>query len=340
VRLTFTARKNGPVSKELPNLSEVVIIPKKSGFDLIYLKRLVRLVRERNIDIIHSHLFGPNLFGFLAAKLTRRKIIQTIHGRDCLATRKRIVTYKHMSPWVDRIVTVSELLEQEFRNKVRKNRIKLTTIHNGINLARFATPIDKEKKLKLLELPTNSTIIGAVGNVKPVKGYDVLIESFRILQTKVPNSVLLITGEIFPKHETYKIYLDSLIRQYKLEDKVFYLGYRSDVAEILKLFDVYVMSSRSEGLSVSLLEAMAAERPVVATDVGLNRHVIRDGVNGLVVPSENPKALAEALSKTLIYPDMAKTLGQKAIETVRDRFSDDVMGRRYQELYNEIADWP
>lgn len=337
VQLTFTARRNGPVSQGLPSGSNLVIIPKKNGFDIQHMASLVRLIRRANVDIVHTHLFGPNLFGFLAAKLTGRKIIQTMHGGDCLATGKRVRAYRFMAPRVDQVVTVSELLEDEFRKKVNCRGLRLITIHNGVEVNRFNRPVDRNMKLKCLGLPTDLKIIGAVGNVKPIKGYDILLEALVILkQQKISDFLLVIVGEVFPNNKSYKKGLDEFIIKNNLENHVFFLGYQQDVSEILHLFDLYVLSSRSEGLPLSLLEAMAARKPVVVTDVGMNSRIVQNGFNGFVVPPESPESIADAIVRVLKDVDYCREIANNAFNTVQEKYSDNQMANKYMFLYKEV----
>ncbi len=134
-----------------------------------------------------------------------------------------------------------------------------------------------------------------------------------------------------------KIEIDNLIRKYNMIDKIIFLGYRDDVAEILQTFDVFVLPSRSEGLSISLLEAMASGRPVVATDVGMNGVIISNGEDGLIVRSGDDEAMAHALINVLRYPDFAQRMGNRAIATVRDKYSAKSMAKQYEDLYLEVV---
>ena len=335
--LTFTARKDGPISKNLPVGSEFVILPKRNGFDLRHLLRLIEIIKVRKIDLIHSHLFGPNLFGFLAAKITKKKIIQTIHGRDCFSTWKRILAYRLMLKFTDKIVTVSDPLGTEFRKRVGEDE-KATIVHNGIDVGSFKKIIQRDKKLASLGLPTRSKIIGSVGNIKPIKGHENLIQTMAILRKKEQYDVILaIIGEIYPKYASYKTMLDKLITSLGLADRIFFLGFRDDIPEILQAIDYYVLPSISEGLSISLLEAMAASRPIVATDVGMNSVVIQHGVNGLIVPPNSNEALAEALQKVISDPELSEEMGKKARKTVCSKYSSEAMSNRYLKLYEEIV---
>jgi len=340
VNLTITARRDGPVSKDLPETSRLVIIPKRNGFDPIHLRKLVGLVKERNIELIHAHLFGPNLYGFLTGKLTGRKVIQTIHGRDCFFPRRRALLYRIMMRRVDHLVAVSESLEAEFRQRTGYKGNRVSTIHNGVCLSRFHQPVEREKKLQSLGIPAAGKIIGTVGNVKPVKGHDVLIDSLDILCRKGGQDVFLVVAGIIEdsvQHlREYKGRLDQKIKDLGLENRVLFLGVREDIPEILQCFDVFVLPSRSEGLSISLLEAMAASRPVVVTDVGMNGKIVQNGFNGFVVPPESPESLSDAIARVLINGDLAVELAKNASETVKHRFSDKKMAADYMSLYKAV----
>ena len=277
-----SARMDGPLSAQLTDKNCVHFIGKKKALDIRYLSKLVSLIRENDIDLIHSHLFGNDLNGFIAAKYAGVKIIQTIHGMDSIASRKRVVAYNIMVPFVDRIVTVSESLKQEFEKSVSIKNDKICTIHNGVSLERSF--INKRSIIAEIGISNSFPIIGAVGNVKPVKGYDTLIRAACLIIKKYPEAKFLIVGDV-SEDKAYKEELDGLIYKLGLKGHIKYLGYRQDAYKILSLFDIYVLPSRSEGLSIALLEAMSLKKPIVATNVGGNVKALENGKTALLVPS-------------------------------------------------------
>lgn len=332
----ISARKDGPLSSLLSNKKCVYFINKQRTVDLKYLYKLVSLIREHNIDLIHSHLFGNDLFGFIAAKYAGIKIIQTIHGMDSFNSKKRVFAYNMMAPFVDKVVTVSESLEREMLKVVSLKKDKICTISNGIDLEKY--DVTKDYQLIIEEIGMNNSfpIIGAVGNVKPVKGYDILIKAAVSIREQYHNAKFLIFGDT-TEYKEYKEILDKLILKYDLTRQIKFMGYRSDVVKYLPIFDMYVLPSRSEGLSVALLEAMLFRKPIVATNVGGNMAALENGKNGLLVPPEDPEALSKSMLRLLSDKNLSKVLSANASGTVRTKYSLDKMTENYKELYLTIV---
>ncbi len=341
LNITITARVNGPVSESLSKATRLVIIPKSKVIDTKHLLQLIQVVKRNRIDIIHTHLFGPNLYGYLVAKITNKKIIQTIHGVDCFGSNTRVMAYRAMLPWVDHIVAVSESLEEDFRQKVGYTGPKVRIIHNGISIEKYQEHVDRQRKLISMGITPPKMVIGTVANVKPVKGLDVLIKSLGILYHKGMKDIYLIIVGIIDESQRhlseYKKQLDNHIENLGLKHNVKFLGARNDVPEILQCIDIFVLSSRSEGLPVSLLEAMASRKAVVVTNVGLNNRVIENGINGVLVTPESPEMLAEGLLKVLRDNNLRQSLSNMAYETVAQRFSDQRMADDYIRLYRDIV---
>ena len=331
----ISARKDGPLSSLLSNKNCIYFINKQRTIDLKYLFKLVSLIREYDIDLIHSHLFGNDLFGFIAAKYAGIKIIQTVHGMDSFNSKKRVIAYNMMAPFVDKVVTVSKSLELEMVKVISFKRDKICTINNGIDLERYGVTKDYQLIKKEIGMNDSFPIIGAVGNVKPVKGYDILIKAAVSILEEYHNAKFLIFGDIIEDKE-YKENLDKMILKYDLTKHIKFMGYRSDVFKFLPLFDAYVLPSRSEGLSVALLEAMLFRRPIVATSVGGNIAVLENGENGLLVPPDDPEALCKGILRLLSDKDLSKVLSANASNAVRTKYSFDRMAENYKELYLSI----
>jgi glycosyltransferase involved in cell wall biosynthesis len=235
------------------------------------------------------------------------------------------------------IVTVSELLAKELCSKSGIRREKVTTIHNGVEAGKFNGKSNRNRILEEIGLAKGEKIIGAVGNIKLVKGYDILLRSFsKILRAEGANVVLVLVGEIFDKQQGYKELLDGLIKELRLDGKVYFLGYREDIPELLQVFDLYVLPSRSEGLSISLLEAMASRKPIVATDVGMNSYLIKNGVSGRIVPSEDAESFADAMSSILKDREKAEQYGKAAAREFEENYSSKRMGAKYEEIYRKV----
>jgi glycosyltransferase involved in cell wall biosynthesis len=185
-----------------------------------------------------------------------------------------------------------------------------------------------------LGLRDHGPVIGAVGNVKRVKGYEVLLQAFAQLRQQHAEAQLIIAG-LTDEDPPYTEEIIELRTALGLDGVVHLLGSRPDVREILSIVDVYVVSSHFEGTSLALLEAMASKRAIVATDVGGNPLVVRHQQSGLLVPPARPDALAASISSILCNPDLATRLGNSAVATVDADYGLDQMVDGYAAVYEQ-----
>jgi len=307
----LSVRKDGPVSLKLKNRDQSYVIEKNKVFDLIHLYKLINFIRKHNINIIHAHLFGTNLYGFIAAKLTGVKIIQTIHGEWDFASSKRRLAYNFMKKHVDMFVVVSDFLETNFINKLNIPKEKICTIYNGID-SKAQNKLSSNLALKKqLGIETSSHVVGSIGNIKPVKGYEFLIQSAKKIE---------------------------MIDEFGLVQNIKFLGLRSDISDILTLLDLFVMPSKSEGLSLALLEAMAAEKIIVTTSVGGNCQLIKNNKNGILIPPENAEALSDEIINVLKKKDSLEYLGANAKNLVDKQYSNKIMMNKYSKLYKTVVE--
>lgn len=329
------AREDGPTRTEAGG-AETVVLPKRRTLDPTYLRTLVGVVQSHRIQLIHTHLFGNDLYGFLASCLTGCQVIHTLHGWDSLRSHRRRVAYRFMAKRAARVIAISEILEAEFKRRIPIREDKLRVIHNGIAVERYGNPIDPHALRRRLGLPLVGPLIGMVGNIKPVKGIDILLASVPRIATAYPNASYVIMGETYNGYESYRASLDDLIDRLGIRDHVTFVGSTNTVPEILAALDIYVVPSRSEGLSLALLEAMASRLPVVATAVGGTPGVVRDEVTGLLIRPESPADLAARVCRLLAEPLLARQLGQAARKLVADRYHTREMAARYLALYQEV----
>lgn len=332
-KVAISSRKEGSLIQSLDGIP-TFILSKKGLVDWRYLLTLCHIILKHKIDLIHSHLFGNNLYGFLAAVLTRRSTILTIHGEDCFNSKKRLLFYWLASPFVSKIVAVSKPLYRQLIEDLSIKKEKVVLIKNGIDTSLFCKMIDLNKKEKL-GLPIKAPVIGAIGNIKPVKGYDTLLNAAVYISREVPEARFIIVGGAYQYEACFKD-LKALTVEKGLQDKVYFLGKSDDVKDILHILDVYVLPSRSEGISIALLEAMASGRPIVATKVGGTPDIIEDGNTGLLIPPEDPSSLASAIIQLLKNKSLSKSLGQQAKLVAEKEFNVNSMVEKYSALYNEV----
>ena len=305
---------------------ETFVMHKGKGFDVRVVFALRRLLREQSIDVLHTHNFAPLIYGSLAARLCGIGTVNTRHGRAALKTHPLI--------WAltDRVVAVSEDARYEL---VRHNRIrpdKVRVVINAIDLTRSKGALAPTRNRRLeLGLPAEAPLCGIVGRLSPEKDHRTLLGAIEVLRKSGSTAHLVIVGGGPLEGE-----LKSLARSLGLDDCVHFMGFRSDVADLLPLFDLFVLSSKEEGISLTLIEAMAAGLPIVATRVGGNPEVVVHGETGLLVEAGEKAALANAIETLLAEPDTRRRMGLRGRERAILRFDLERLIDEYVAIYREI----
>lgn len=306
----------------------IVVLNFRGPYDFRFLVNLVCMIKKTKIDIIHSHLFGMNLYGALAAKLTSKPLIATVHGETYdLERRRRILAYKMIAKWSQKIVTVSRNLENLMMKEVGIDQNKILTIYNGIDLARFSysngTTVRRDLGLK-----SSEKIVGIIAGLRPVKGHHYFLQAASHVLKDIPSAKFLIVGDGALRNQ-----LISYAKRLNIERKVMFTGFRRDIPELLSIMDVFVVSSLSEGLSLSLLEAMAAGKAIVATRVGGNVELIQHNRTGFFVPPRDPVSMAEAIILLLKHKPIAVRMGEIARQKALKEFDCGQMRKKYEGLY-------
>jgi len=311
-----------------------VISNSKTWLNLI--RDMRRLVQSEGIDLIHSHLDDQNFFASVVGKLTGCKTIVTYHGAPRLARQQGV--RRKIKAWVPkRFATQITVVSDYLRKTLLESGFPADRTHrvyNGVDLSRFAS--GKAANLRgALGLPPHAKLVGMVANLRHAKGYEYFVQSARAVADVVPGSYFLAVGET---ENAMLARLKDLVRQLKLDPRVFFLGFRKDVPEILKDLDVFVLTSTNEGLSIATIEAMAAGKPVVVTRSGGPEEIVEDGTTGYLVPPADAGALAARVCEILRNPDVGVSLGRKAQAAVADKFSMQRMVEEYESLYQRCLE--
>lgn len=300
------------------------------GFDWRLLRSLIGCIRTQRIDLVHSFLFTMNLYGAVAAAITRRPIIVSLRSTHYdFAKRHRIWCWRLIRRLSDAIVAVSDDAAATLSYTCGIPRSQILVIPNGVDIARFRPEPVAARPPDLPPPP----LIATVGRVCEVKGQEHLIRALPAIERAVGRVSLAIFGE---KTEPAFGRLQALCAGLGVSDRVHFAGLRDDIAQLLPWVDVFALPSLSEGMSNALLEAMAAGRPVVATAVGGNRELVRDGENGLLVPPADAGALAAAISHLMSDHSLCAALGAAARCTAEQRFSLQAMVRQHEQLYLRV----
>jgi sugar transferase (PEP-CTERM/EpsH1 system associated) len=326
--------KSGPFRDRLRADVEVFALDKREGHDPRALLRLVTLLRRVRPAIAHSRNWAT-FDAVLAATVARvPRVVHGEHGRDIAdphgtnGRRRRI--RRLLSPLVDKFVTVSLDLRRWLVEEINVPARKVVTIHNGVDVGTFCRR-DRELARAELGLSVDGPVIGTVGRLDPVKDQVGLVEAFAILADRHSDASLVIVGD-GPCREA----LQERIERLGLGKRAILLGERRDVPVLLSGMDLFVLPSIAEGVSNTVLEAMAIGLPVVATKVGGNAELVADGVTGRLVPARDTSQLAEAMEWYLDAPDVRARHGQAAHARAREQFSLASMARSYRALYTDL----
>ena len=314
----------------------VFSLGKRPGHDPRSFLRLVKLLRKVRPAIVHSRNWAT-FDAILAARLAGvRVVIHGEHGRDITdpegRNKRRNRIRRLLSPLVTHFATVSRDLEEWLCHEVGLPAHKVSTIRNGVDLARFARSDRPAARVKL-GLPVDAVIVGTVGRLDPVKDQAALVRALAALLPSHPWAFLTITGA-GPCHEG----LMRLVAELGIGPRVRLLGESSDVPAVLGAMDLFVLPSIAEGMSNTLLEAMAAGLPVVATRVGGSPELVEDGITGRLVPRQDLDALRQAIAGYLDDPHLRALHGKASRQRAAESFGLDRMRDAYLSLYRRL--WP
>ncbi|MBI3999974.1 MAG: GT4 family glycosyltransferase PelF [Candidatus Omnitrophica bacterium] len=310
---------------------KVFALDKKPKFDPWLLPKLIRLIKDERIDLIHTHLFTANLWGRLAAKFTGTPVIASEHGMDRWRTKFHTALDRSLVKTAKKIVFVSEAVRQFYVAKNPSLNGKSRVIHNGIDVAHFQKPLEIESVRKSLGLNHQEKVIGIVGRLVPEKAHVDFVEAIQLLSEEQKDILGLIVGE----GELLEL-LKGQVEETGLQKHILFAGFRSDLATLYKAMDVLVLCSLREGFPLTILEGMAAGVPIVATSVGGVGELIKDREDGVLVPPGNPAALAQAISNVLSDHELKRRIVQAAQEKVQKYFSVEKMVKDHERLYAEV----
>lgn len=296
---------------------------------------LNQLIRSENVSITHTFFPTSDLWGGMVAKLSGCPIlISSRRDMGFLRQRKHRVAYSLFNGMFDQVQAVSDQVREFSIREDHLEPSRVVTLRNGVDLAE----IDGAKPLVNADLALGtseaSQVVVTVGNLRPVKGIDVLIRAAAIVCRTLPGTVFVVVGE--PHGQSYFEQLKKLAGILGVEKNIRFLGLRNDPLAILKVSDLFCLPSRSEGLSNALLEALACSLPCVATDVGGNPELVKDGQNGFLVPTEQPEAAAARIIDLLRDRELAKRMGHCGRQVVEQSFTVEHMVSKLVELYDVL----
>lgn len=312
--------------------------PARPLHDLAALNHLTRLFRENRYDIVHTHTSKAGFLGRWAAYRAEIPIVvHTPHGHvfDGYFLRPITRAYIHLEQiaarWTDRIVALTDdEIETYLRHGIGR-RDRYVVIPSGVDLAPFAEArAQREAARAQLGISPDAFLIGAVGRLEPVKGFETLIHAMPRIVDRHPDTVALIVGQGS---------LESSMRSQAkpLGSRIQFLGYRHDIAKVMAAFDVLAVPSVNEGMGRVVVEAGASGVPVVATSVGGLPHIVDDGRTGILVSAQDPESLAAAILRLAHDPDERRAMGRAALAKMVPAYSVETMVERIASLYLELV---
>lgn len=315
----------------------VLSLNKKMGNDFSLPFRIAKLISTYGVRVIHARGWATLVEAALASRLARvRGSIYAFHGRtyDDLQGRsiKRQMIQSFFVRAYDRIVTLNSLMKREFSRECRLSEDKIDVIANGIELDRFSPSSNRSALREAHGIPLDRFVIGNVGRLDPVKNHETLLRAVYGLKQRGRRPYLVIVGE-----GQSRAALESLIASLDLADDVRLSGFSKRIPELLNCMDLYVQSSLYEGSSHTLVEAMACGLPVVATDVGGTADLFEDGREGFRFKPRDENALLELIAKIQDDPQLRRTMGYHARDRALKLFSVEMMVKRYEQIYHELA---
>ena len=290
-------RGKGWVYEELKKRGvETILLDCKGSFNLLFLWRLIKLIRLKRIDVIQTHLLGSNIYCAMAGFICRKRVYATFHGSVDISASERFIKLKCLilNIGVTRFISVSKALEQEIMTSGLLNSNKSLVIANGVDTDRYFKRNSEAIRTKL-ELPADAILVGSLGNVRPAKSYDLLIEAAALALRKKANLHFIIAGDT--SREPLMSNIRSLVIHYNISENVHFIGYCSDSAKFLGQMDLFLLTSSSEGFSIATIEALATGLPIVATRCGGPEEILKnlDDTTGISLVDQNKEQISAAI---------------------------------------------
>jgi len=321
----------------------------RAGPNIMGALKILKFAHEEHFDLLHTHGYKADiLFGFIPKIVRKIPLVATLHGWTSTDRVTRIKIYKWLDleslKYFDSVVLVNKAMLSD--KKIRgKKGIRRSVVYNGIPLLNFndhsysdsayITESPKEKivpETELVEFCKEGFIVGSIGRLSTEKGFEYLIEAIHILRQKSLKVRLVIIGEGDKRSDLLKV-----IGRLNISSDVLLPGYLSNACQYLPLFNVFVLSSLTEGLPITLLEAMQTRIPIVATNVGGIPEVLEDGKGGLLVEPKKPEAIAEAILNIYNHPEFSEQFVNFSYNEVITKYSSRTMALNYADVYRKVT---
>jgi L-malate glycosyltransferase len=316
-------------------------VHRRGGYDFGAMMRIGHIIKKYSIDVVNAHHYAPFFYSYLGSTIfNRSRLFFTVHSVPELVNMP--IIHKHVCELLcyraNGIIGISNEISLSIRKAFPSHLSKVIYIPNAVNVDLFSAPVDRDAVRAELNIPSDAALVGMIANFHKVKNHLCLIKAFDTLRQKHPHLRLVLVGKGFPDFpETSESNMKAMINLFRLEDSIILTGYRHDISRLLKAFDIFCLPSFSEGLPVSILEAMAARIPVVGSDVQGIREVISPENTGLLFPSNDHVSLAAQLERLITDAELRVRLQEKAFDFVSQNHGMRQWISRYQDLFLSVT---
>jgi len=327
-------REKGEMGREMEAAGiEVIALGRREvhGFDPSLVLQIAHLLRRRGVHILRAHQYEASLYGRLAVPVAPRALVVcSFHNIYRRRKWHRQKLNRFLSRFADRIVAVSECVKSDI---VRYDSIpaeQVKVIYNGIDPADFAGEVKADQVKASLGLPPHSRVVGTIGRMTPQKGQALLLEAIADLRKRMDPTLLLVgDGPLRPS-------LERRAQELGIGDRVFFVGLRRDIYPLLRIMEVFALPSLWEGMGTAVIEAMAAGKAVVASDLAPLREIIPTSDLGILVRPNDEKSLREGIGQLLEDRGLSEEMGKRSREYALSRFPIQKTVSDYQDLFAEI----
>ncbi|GGX49592.1 glycosyltransferase [Saccharospirillum salsuginis] len=311
----------------------VASLERRPGLDWELIKALRKRIRDDGIHLVHCHQYTPYTYGWFATRFLGVPLVFTEHGRfhpDQYRTKAALIN-PIMALTTQAVTAISSATKAALRRYEFIPGFKVQVIYNGIEGLKSVK--DEQDRLRReLGIGRDQPVVGTVARLDKVKNQSMMIRAFKAIKTQHPDVCLLLVGD-GPERVT----LEQLVQELDLSSDVIFTGFIVEPKAYLALMDIFLLSSFTEGTSMTLLEAMSLAIPAVATDVGGNPEVVVDGQTGRIVENNDASAFARAMDELLTYSEERHRLGKNALDRFKQEYSVDRMVDRFAALYQSIG---
>ena len=327
-------RPNSPLRQELNGLSDerVTMLPLRNSLDARSAQALSRIVRRNKIQIVHAHMARDYPLAAYAVRMNRdSRLIVTRHVLFALSRLHRITLSR-----AARIIAVSQAVASRIEADAIAPAEKISVVLNGIDTARFVqakAEFDRRTFLENWKLPSESLLVGTVGELTPLKGQEELLQAASQILKQLPETHFIIAGIDHSRGSHYRVRLEQLIKELNLTAHVSLVGWLEDLAKLYCALDVFVSASHTESFGLAIAEAMASGTAVVATETDGARELIDSGETGLLVPIGDVDKLAESVLRLLSDKPESARLGKAAQQAASVSFSLERMITETEAIY-------